>query len=314
MIPCILGIDTSNYTTSLALVDDERTLVHSIKIPLPVKAGERGLRQSDAIFAHIKNFPKAFQDLRAYLHEYEIVGVSVSEKPRNQEDSYMPCFLAGYDIGHAIATVNNIPLYKFSHQCGHISAGLYGSGKLDLLDQTFGAFHVSGGTTELVKVRWTDEGYDAEISGGSLDLHAGQAIDRIGVSMELAFPAGPAMDELACRWKGKFTKRGPKIEDGFVHLSGLENLASKLYADTRDKSQVAAYVLTYIANGIERMVLAFREKHGDLPIVFCGGVMSSRFIRSRLRHLPNVYFTTGNLSSDNAVGTALNGAIRKFKH
>lgn len=309
---CVLGIDTSNYTTSLALVDEALKLVSNIKVPLAVKEGERGLRQSDAVFAHIRNFPLAFEQLSAYLCDYELVAIGVSTRPRNQDGSYMPCFLVGQDIALGIATTKEVPLYSWSHQCGHITAALFGAGRLDLMGAPFGAFHISGGTTELVRVSFGENGYNAEIVGGSKDLHAGQAIDRIGVAMGLPFPCGPHLEVLARSFTGKFEKRGPKCVDCHIHLSGLENLALDLYHKTKDKALTAAFVYQYLGSGIEKMSIQFREKYGDLPLVYAGGVMSSAILQSRLSTLPSTYFAPAALSADNAVGVAVNTAIKHF--
>lgn len=309
---CVLGIDTSNYTTSLSLVGEDLSLIANIKVPLPVKEGERGLRQSDAVFAHVKNFPVAFEQLSKHLQEYEIAAVGVSTRPRNQEGSYMPCFLVGHDMALGIATTKGIPLYTWSHQCGHITAALYGANQLDLMHGEFGAFHISGGTTELVRVTFAENGYHAEVVGGSKDLHAGQAIDRIGVAMGLPFPAGPHMELLASTFGGKVQKRSPKCEECYIHLSGLENLALDLYRQTQDKQATAAFVYQYVGAGIEKMSQQFREKFGDLPLVYAGGVMSSAILQKRLSQLKDTHFAPAALSADNAVGIAVNTALKFF--
>lgn len=309
---CVLGIDTSNYTTSLALIDEDLELIANIKLPLPVKAGERGLRQSDAVFAHIKNLPEGLRDLERALSGYELVAIGVSTRPRNQVGSYMPCFLVGYDMALAMATVREIPLYEWSHQCGHITAALYGADRLDLMERPFGAFHISGGTTELVKATFTGKGYLAEIAGGSKDLHAGQAIDRIGVAMGLPFPAGPHLESLATAYQGRVEKRSPKCEDCYIHLSGLENLALDLWKKTGDREATAAFVYQYVGAGIERMSIGFREKYGELPLVYAGGVMSSKILQRRLSTLKDTYFAPPSLSADNAVGVAVNTAKTHF--
>ncbi len=302
---CVLGIDTSNYTTSLALVAEDGALIANIKMLLPVREGERGLRQSDALFHHVAQLPAAFEAINPYMHSYRICAVGVSEKPRNQEGSYMPCFLAGVSIAEAISTTLGISLHRWSHQCGHITAALYGADALSVMREPFCAFHVSGGTTELVKAQWCDTGYHAEIVGGSRDLHAGQAIDRIGVAMGLPFPAGSHLEKLAMSYGGTFSKKSPKCVDGYIHLSGLENLALKMYDETKDAAMVAAFVFDYIGRGLDKMTLWFRDTYGNLPIVYAGGVMSSSILQERMKKHPNTYFAPPAMSSDNAVGVAV---------
>ncbi len=313
MKKCVLGIDTSNYTTSVAIVDEDLNLIANIKRPLPVAEGERGLRQSDAVFAHIKNLPSAFSEAESYLKKYELSAVGVSEKPRHQEGSYMPCFLAGVSAAAGIVATNHVKLYNWSHQCGHMMAALYGAGALSLLDHPFGAFHVSGGTTELVRAVYTADGFQAEIVGGSRDLHAGQVIDRIGVMLGMRFPAGAELEKHAEQYSGKLQHRKPAAEGCYVHLSGLENMAQKMFADTKDISLTAAFVFDYIGASLEHMSRAYLETYGDMPLVYAGGVMSSHLLQNRLSKQFRGYFAPPALSADNAVGTAVLTALRAFK-
>ncbi len=263
----ILGIDTSNYTTSLCLMSEDGELIANLKSPLTVKAGERGLRQSDAVFLHTKNFPELFCRVRPYLDGCKILCVGVSERPRNVSGSYMPCFLSGVAVAEAISASLGVPLYKFSHQCGHIMAALYSAGKIEELSETpFAAFHVSGGTTELLRVSLSENGFFAELVGGTADLNAGQVIDRIGVAMGLSFPAGRELEALALENTAKIPKRKPKLNGLSLNLSGLENMAMKLYSDTSDKALTAAFVFDYIGSGLISLAEAFVEKYGKSPV------------------------------------------------
>ena len=263
MSKIFLGIDTSNYTTSAALCADGE-IVENFKILLSVSKGERGLRQSDALFQHTKNIPLLMERVREALGGRPLSGVGVSERPRNLDGSYMPCFLAGLSAAESISAAAGLPIYRFSHQCGHVMAALYSSAASFPKEQAFGAFHISGGTTELLHIRSRSEkGFDAQLVGGTKDLNAGQAVDRIGVAMGLDFPAGPALEKLALQNDKKIPR--PKISgDGMsFHLSGLENLALKLYKDTNDAPLTAAFVLDYIARALEFATIAFRREYGD---------------------------------------------------
>ena len=314
MRKCVLGIDTSNYTTSVSIVDEQLNLVANIKYPLPVKEGERGLRQSDAVFAHIKNLPFAFEDVKKVLavNDLVVVAIGVSKRPRNQNDSYMPCFLAGVNAAISASSVGNSPLYYWSHQCGHIMAAAYGADAMHLLEKPFLAFHVSGGTTEMVRAELTDEGFCADIVGGSKDLHAGQVIDRIGVAMGLPFPAGVHMERLALNNTQKIPRKKPATEGCYIHLSGLENLALKLYGETNNKELVAAFVFDHIGHGLEYMAQAFFEAHGQMPVIMGGGVMSNSILKQRMSKKFGAYIAPPALSADNAVGIAVLTAKKVF--
>ena len=149
-----LGLDTSNYTTSAALFDADSESVFQSKHLLPVKPGELGLRQSDAVFHHVKQLPQIIQGLNIPVSGIKLSGVGVSNRPRNIDGSYMPCFLVGETVAQTVSALNGIPIYRTSHQVGHILAALYSCQRLDLIcsDKPFLAFHVSGGTTDCLLI------------------------------------------------------------------------------------------------------------------------------------------------------------------
>ena len=305
--PCYVGIDTSNYTTSVAISDAHGKVVANLKLPLPVKEGGRGLRQSDAVFAHVKNLPCLMRELGTLLRDYAVRGVGVSVRPRDAEGSYMPCFLTGEVAAQSLAAGLGVPVCRFSHQSGHLMAALYSSGAAEtLLGGRFGAFHVSGGTTEMLLVDPEKDGFSVKLLGGSVDLHAGQAVDRIGVALGLSFPCGPALEKLAMANTKKIPKPRISVRDGNCNLSGLENLALDLYRKTNDKALTAAFVLRFLTQTLAEMAQWLRQAHGALPILFSGGVMSNRIIAKELREqLGNVYFAEPAFSADNAAGVAL---------
>ena len=307
-----VGFDTSNYTTSAALCDAEGRVLANIRIPLPVKEGERGLRQSDAVFAHVKNLPQVCEALREAVAEVDVMAVGCSVSPRSAEGSYMPCFMAGRVAAEAFAASLNIPVRTFSHQDGHIMAALYSSGAVDALMQApFGAFHVSGGTTEMVLAIPNGHGFTVELLGGSADLHAGQAIDRIGVMMGLRFPCGKELEKLAAQNTKKIPVPKISVKEGECHLSGLENLARKLWEDTHDAPLVSAYVLEFCGRTLKKMTEWMDHLYPEIPIVYGGGVMSNRYLQGVLSERKNTYFAAPEFSADNAAGIAL--LTRRFE-
>lgn len=297
-----VGIDTSNYTTSCAICSLDGKILENFKILLPVKKGENGLRQSDAVFAHTKNFQGIANLIREKHADYEIAAVGYSAFPRDIEGSYMPCFLVGQSICEMISSLYSIPAFRFSHQLGHIRAAMYSSGFTP--EGKFIAFHVSGGTTEIVLVNNENDSYNVTLLGGSNDLHAGQAIDRMGVKMGLKFPCGKEIESLASKNTDKIPKPKISVDGYFCNLSGLENLATKIYNETANKSLTSAYILDFIGMTLEKLVLNLRSSL-HYPIIFAGGVMSNRIIRNKLKKFDNVYFSEPEFSSDNAAGIAL---------
>ncbi len=301
----IIGIDTSNYTTSVALMYSDGELIANIKRPLPVKSGEHGLRQSDAVFAHIKNLPSAMAEAREALCGRVPCAVGVSERPRNIDGSYMPCFLSGVAAAESVAAAAGISIYRYSHQCGHIMAALYSSGREVLLDgREFCAFHVSGGTTEMLRVSHAQHGFNSELIGGTADLNAGQVIDRIGVLMGLPFPCGAHLEALAMKNTLKIPSKKPKASDFKINLSGLENMAAKLYDDTGSRELTAAFVFDYIGKSLIALAESCEVKYGKSDFVFAGGVMCNSIIKKMLSERFSASFAEPSMSADNAVGIA----------
>ena len=300
-----LGVDTSNYTTSLAAVDGSGRVIKNLRRLLPVGEGERGLRQSDALFHHTKQLPELWRELSPDIEGKQIGGIGVSSRPRNVEGSYMPCFLAGVSSAQAAASALGLPLTVVSHQCGHLMAALVSAGRPELADTPFTAYHVSGGTTELLSVRPSGDGaFLCEIVGGTRDISAGQLVDRVGVALGLSFPAGPALERLAASFGGRVRRRRPTVSDCRVNLSGIENLALSLYRETGDAAHTAAFVLTHLRDALSEIVASYFAEHGETPLLCAGGVMSAEMLRLEMQRRFGAYTAEPSLSSDNAVGVA----------
>ncbi|MBQ8572800.1 MAG: peptidase M22 [Ruminococcus sp.] len=305
----VLGIDTSNYTTSAAIFDSDTNSVQQAKKLLPVKTGDCGIRQSDAVFHHTKQLPEIISSLD--FRGRKIDAVSVSSTPRECEGSYMPCFLAGVSVAKSIASVNSIPLYTFSHQQGHIAAAAFGSKSESLLSSPFVAFHVSGGTTEALLVKPDKSSFiTAQLIAKTSDLNAGQLVDRIGVMLGLQFPCGIELENLANNFIGDI-KVKPSLKGMDCSLSGFENKITKLYSDTNDKAYVAAYTLKVISETLISMTKAILSHYGNLPLIYAGGVMSNQIIKKDVLKMYDANFAPAQFSADNAVGVAYLGA-KKF--
>ena len=301
-----LGIDTSNYTTSVALVDELCEVVFNRKQLLPVKLGECGLRQSDALFAHTKALPTILTELKDVLGEGQITAIGVSQKPRNVEGSYMPCFLAGVSAAYAASAASHAPLHAYSHQCGHMMAAIYSTKAFHLLDgRPFIAFHLSGGTTEMLSVRYLNNAFACDIIGGTADISAGQLLDRVGVEMGLPFPCGSHVEKLASTCDTKIPKLNIKCENGRVNLSGYENKIKQIFLQNQDKSYAASYALHTVLSAITSMINSIPPQMKSYPILFSGGVMSCRFLKDELSKICDGYFSESIYSSDNAAGIAL---------
>ena len=297
-----LGIDTSNYTTSFAFYDGKDVV--QVKKLLPVKEGEKGIRQSDAVFHHTKAYPELIKELIEQVGT-DIEGVGVSVTPTTSEGSYMPCFLVGESVATAISQCLGVEMFKFSHQQGHIAAALFSAGKTELLNQRFLAFHVSGGTTDLVLCE-PDENTVIKTTpfSSSSDLKAGQAVDRIGVSMGLRFPAGSELEKLALL-SDKSYKNKIKLVDGKCSLSGIQNKCEKMLSSGESNEDVAKFLLTYISDVVVSMTEYALQTLGEMPVIYAGGVMSDSIIQQQVsQKIKNSYFAQPQFSCDNAAGVA----------
>ena len=298
-----LGIDTSNYTTSTALYNSETGEMKQSKRLLPVKKGELGLRQSDAVFHHTHQLSELFSSLMADVNE-EIKAVAVSSRPRPVDGSYMPCFTVGLNSAQMLATALNVPLYTFSHQEGHISAALFSADMTELFSKEFLAFHVSGGTTEGLLVKPNEFcGFDIELVAETLDLNAGQAVDRVGLMLDLQFPCGKELEKLALNYTENI-KVKPCLKGANCCLSGVENICKKLLNEGKSKEYISAYCLKFIEETIFKMTEKLLEQYGDLPVVYAGGVMSNSIIQKNLKSKINCVFAKPEYSCDNSAGIA----------
>lgn len=303
-----LGIDTSNYTTSVCLYDDFTNEVVQKRKLLPVSKGELGLRQSDAVFHHTGQLPELVEQLFAQCDcsAKDIKAIGASFTPRKAQGSYMPCFTVGSSVARTLSAVLNVPLFELSHQQGHIASALYSTDRLDLLNEKFLACHVSGGTTDalLVNLSSKNDILPVELVGKSLDLNAGQLVDRVGLMLDCTFPCGKQLEELAFEYKGNI-KAKPTIKGTDCCLSGVENICKKALDETNDKYYVAALCLKYIEESLYKMTRNIIEIYGEMPIIFAGGVMSNSIIRNNLTEKLPCTFCEPLYSTDNACGIAV---------
>lgn len=311
-----LGIDTSNYTTSVCLYDNVTDTVVQKRKLLPVSKGELGLRQSDAVFHHTQQLPILIEELfnECDCDVADIKAIGASFTPRKMQGSYMPCFTVGSGVARILSATLNIPLYELSHQQGHIAAALYSTKQLDLLNKRFLAFHVSGGTTDalLVNDEIADDVLPVKLVGKTLDLNAGQLVDRVGLMLSCSFPCGKELEQLALRCD-RVVKAKPTVKSTDCCLSGVENICKKAIDNGEDNTYVSALCLKYIEESLYKMTVNILEIYGDMPVVFAGGVMSNSIIRNNLTSKLSCTFCEPQYSTDNACGIAVLTSILDSK-
>ncbi len=302
-----IGIDTSCYTSSAAcvcidgIVSDKRTL-------LEVKQGERGLRQSDAVFQHTRNMAELLPEMLNSLDPSAIRGIGFSERPSGRENSYMPVFLVGRLLAKTVGASLGVPVLGFTHQQGHIRAALLGNE--DLIGSPFFAFHLSGGTSELLRV---NERLDILRIGGSSDINAGQLVDRVGVRLGLGFPSGKALEALAREATEAAAPIPSSVRGTEFSFSGAETGIIKAIERGEEPRAIALSVYELIARTLAKTIkntLLANPQEGSPAFLFSGGVASSLLLREMLvkricAENVRLFFSKPELSSDNAVGAAL---------
>lgn len=297
----VIGIDTSNYTTSIACFDGVGG-VNCSKL-LPVKQGELGLRQSDAVFAHIKSLPELSGRLFSDTEVPKITAVGVSTRPRAVEGSYMPCFMVGYSHAKLLSDTLGVPLVEVSHQQGHVAASLWSAGHLELMQEPHLAWHLSGGTTELLLVEPDGRNVKCTKIGGTTDISAGQLIDRTGQLLQLPFPSGKHIDALSkeASMKETFQVKCPGME---FSLSGVQNKVQQFHEKNGIPAETAAYALRCVAVAVFRATQNALKAYPGMRVVFSGGVASNSMLREVISPLDPI-FSQPQYSTDNAMGVAV---------
>lgn len=307
----VLGVDTSCYTTSIAAADEKGDIVSFHRRLLPVKKGEKGLRQSEALFAHVRQFPELFSEVMQDIGNASIIALAVSQKPTSDEKSYMPVFLSGYGFARCIADLLRVPLLTTTHQMGHIEAAKIG---LEEISFPYYALHLSGGTTDFL---YLDENGDISLLGSAFDIHAGQLVDRVGVALGLPFPAGPYLEEIA-KGNAATGKYKTSIKDNVCSLSGIEAQALR---DVRDNEIKAGFIAAELYDALSRTILKMLHNlctDRKLPVLITGGVASSLLLRDMLKKRNDkrghfkLLFGNPAYSGDNAAGVAIIG-LKKLK-
>ncbi|HSN65828.1 MAG TPA: DNA-binding protein [Fusibacter sp.] len=299
----ILAVDTSCYTTSMIVIAyDSGQILFELNKNLAVKPGERGLRQSEGFFQHVHQLTTSFEALSRSVDVKKIRAIAVSSRPRPLENSYMPVFHAGLLFCTNIANALGVPLGMYSHQEGHLMAAIRTSG-LNLCPELFYGLHLSGGTTEILKVKTLDDGFEETLIGGTLDLNFGQLIDRIGVKLGLPFPCGKEMDALAKLQPHDDAYKMKLKTDLTFNLSGLENKYVQLI-ETHSASYICSHIFNTIAGILIQLI---KPLPNDIPVVLSGGVASNSLICNLLeRKLKDrtLYFAQPEYARDNALGIA----------
>ena len=215
----------------------------------------------------------------------------------------MPCFMVGYSHGKLLSEALGVPLFEVSHQQGHVAAAAWSAGRMDLLDKPHLAWHLSGGTTELLLVEPEGKNVKCSRIGGTTDISAGQLIDRTGQLLELPFPSGKHLDALSQQAAGN-TYFPVKCNGLTFSLSGLENKVNQFHQSGKDAVETAAYALRSVCMAVSKVTQQAMQEYPGLEVVFSGGVASNAMLRQSIAEWKPV-FAKPEYSTDNAMGVAV---------
>ena len=364
-----LGIDTSCYTTSVAIMDEAGALLGEARQILSVRPGRCGLQQSEMVFQHTRNLPRLMEEAVGQVigcvttgagsvangvsvadeastagasglaglavAGYELAAIGVSGYPRPLEGSYMPAFLAGLSVARSVAAVTGAQVEVISHQENHLEAGLWSAGGPDV--DRFLLLHASGGTTDVLLAERQQNGrYRITEVGGSMDLHAGQFVDRIGVALGLQFPTGPALEALAEKALARTAEVSASVSEQSVasvseagagaapmvelpvsvrklqvSLSGPCTAALRKLEAGAEPAALALGVEHALAETFARVLRNGAQEYRVRDVLLVGGVGSNNYIRqhverklAKLRYPVRLWVPEGRYSCDNATGCA----------
>jgi len=215
----------------------------------------------------------------------------------------MPCFMVGYTHAKMLSDLLKVPLVEVSHQQGHVAASLWSAGAMELMDQPHLAWHLSGGTTELLLVEPEGKNVICTKIGGTTDISAGQLIDRTGQLLQLPFPSGKHLDVLSKEASMKETFK-VKCANMEFSLSGVQNKVQQFHAKHENSTETAAYALRCVAKAVYLATEQALKAYPGLRVVFSGGVASNTMLRDVIAPL-NPVLSQPQFSTDNAMGVAV---------
>ena len=311
-----LGLDTSCYTTSVAVLAEDGGLLGEARRILSVKPGRCGLQQSEMVFQHTRNLPELVESV-LQGKDYELAAIGVSGYPRPLENSYMPAFLAGLSVARSLAALTGAKLEIISHQENHLEAGVWSAD--GPWAQRFLLLHASGGTTDLLLAERQEDGRCRITQvGGSMDLHAGQFVDRVGVALGLQFPAGATLERLAAGAEAR-AELPVSVRKLNVSLSGPCTAALRALERGTDGAALALGVEYTLGETFARLLRNGAAAYDVQDALLVGGVGSNQYIR---QHVENklakrgvrLWVPEGRFSCDNAAGCAALAWRMNCKH
>ncbi|MET1064922.1 MAG: tRNA (adenosine(37)-N6)-threonylcarbamoyltransferase complex transferase subunit TsaD [Arthrobacter sp.] len=310
--PLVLGIESSCDETGVGIVRGTQLLTNTVSSSMEEHVRFGGVIPEIASRAHLDAFVPTLREAlaKAGVTLEDIDAIAVTSGP-----GLAGALMVGVCAAKALAVATGKPLYAINHLVAHVGVGLLetddgGAQALagsrpgtasrgNVLPENLGALLVSGGHTEILRIRNITG--DVELLGSTIDDAAGEAYDKVARLLGLGYPGGPAIDKLARTGNAKAIRfpRGlsqPKYmgtaEEPGPHrydwsFSGLKTAVARCVEQFEARAEpvpvadiAAAFQEAVVDIITSKAVLACRE-NGITELLLGGGVAAN----SRLRQL-----------------------------
>jgi len=277
----ILAVESSCDESSVSIVKDGKTVLSNVVLSqIDIHKVYGGVVPEIASRHHIENMTIVFEEAlkQAKVTPHDIDVVAVTEGP-----GLIGSLLVGINAASAFAFAHNKPLLGVNHMIGHIySANIENEMKFPLI-----ALVVSGGHTELVYMK---EHMSFELLGETQDDAVGEAYDKVGRMLGLAYPGGPIIDKLAQVGKPSYVLPRPMIdEDSYdFSFSGLKSAVNNMIYHMKRKEElvnVEDMCTSFQASVVDVLVSKLKKAATDFDVnqvLICGGVAANKGLRNRV--------------------------------
>jgi N6-L-threonylcarbamoyladenine synthase len=310
----VLGLETSCDETAVAVYDGERGLLgHVVYSQIATHAKYGGVVPELASRDHVRKLlPLIRQTLsEAGTTAAELDGIAYTRGP-----GLVGALLVGAALGRSLAWSLDVPAVGVHHLEAHLLAPMLEERAPEF---PFLALLVSGGHTLLVQVAGVGR---YRILGESLDDAAGEAFDKTAKLLDLPYPGGPALEQLALagdparfRFPRPMTDR-PGLDFSF---SGLKTFAlNTVRAHAGEPAARADIARAFQDAVVDTLAIKCRralEQSGVKRLIVAGGVGANARLRGRLRELAEqlgaeVFYPRPSLCTDNGAMIAYAGHCR----
>ena len=307
----LLAIESSCDETSVAVLKNDKELLSNI-IASQVESHKRfgGVVPEVASRHHVEVITLCMEDA---LKEAGIVAQDLDAVAVTYGPGLVGALLVGLSAAKAFAWAHGLPLIPVNHMAGHLMAAR----EVQELTYPLMALLVSGGHTELVYV---PEAGVYQIIGETRDDAVGEAYDKVGRVMGLAYPAGREIDQLAHQGQDVYDFPRAMIKDDNLEFSfsGLKSAFINLHHNAQQKGE--ELVLEDLCASFQAAVMDILlvktkkalEKYPVRGLVVAGGVAANQGLRERLAEEirdVEVIIPPLRLCGDNAGMIALAAAI-----